>query len=93
MDGAADDPRLLRLLDLADYEFIRVACPCGRIVEYRAGVLQRLRHVSSATLVYGLQFRLRCRHCNRRSGFRIAIGRQQRAQARARRSAGDDGPG
>jgi hypothetical protein len=35
--------------------------------------LQRLRRVSSATLVYDLQFRLRCRHCNRRSGFRIAV--------------------
>jgi len=73
MDDAAGDPRLLRLLDLAEHEFVRAACPCGRIVEYRPGVLQRLRRLSSATLIYDLQFRLRCRHCNRRSGFRIAV--------------------
>ena len=70
-DGA--DPRLLRLLDLADYEMVVVSCPCGRIVEYRRGVLQRLHRFPSDTLVYDLQFRLRCRHCNRRSGFRIAV--------------------
>jgi hypothetical protein len=28
---------------------------------------------ASDTLIYDLQYRLRCRHCNRRSGFRIAI--------------------
>ncbi len=50
-----------------------MVCPCGRVVEYRSGVLQRLRRVSSATLVYDLQFRLSCRHCNRRSGFRIGV--------------------
>ena len=98
MDDAAD-PRLLRLLDLAEHEFVRVSCLCGRIVEYRAGVLQRLRRVSSATLVYDLQFRLRCRHCNRRSGFRIAVvdrrGRGDNSAPRRERVLvrGDDGPG
>src|ERR1051325_9672241 len=72
MDDAGD-PRLLRLLDLADYEMVVVSCPCGRIVEYSRGVLQRLHRFPSDTLVYDLQFRLRCRHCNRRSGFRIAV--------------------
>jgi hypothetical protein len=72
MDGGGD-PRLLRLLDLADYGIIVLSCPCGRIVEYRGGVLQRLHRFPSDTLIYDLQFRLRCRHCNRRSGFRIAV--------------------
>ena len=69
----AVDPRLLRLLDAADHEFIKVSCPCGRIVEYAPGVLQRRHRIGSDMLVYDLQFRLRCRHCNRRSGFRIAV--------------------
>jgi hypothetical protein len=67
------DPRALHLYDLADYDVIEVRCPCGRIAEYMPGLLQRRYRVSSDVLVYDLQFRLRCRHCNRRSGFRIAI--------------------
>jgi hypothetical protein len=67
------DPRALRLYDLADFESVVVSCPCGRITEYMPGVLQRLRHLPSDTLIYDLQYRLRCRHCNRRSGFRIAV--------------------
>ena len=46
-------------------------CPCGRNVEYRLG--QRQHRVPSDTLVFDLQFRLRCSHCNRRAGFRITI--------------------
>jgi len=72
MNDAAD-PRLLRLLDLALHEIIVVSCPCGRIAEYGPGVLQRLYRIPSDLLVYDLQFRLRCRHCNRRSGFRVAV--------------------
>jgi hypothetical protein len=41
MDDATD-PRLLRLLDVAAPEFIKVSCPCGRIIEYAPGVLHRL---------------------------------------------------
>ena len=48
-------------------------CPCGRSVEYPRGFLQRRYRLASATLVFDLQFRLRCSHCNRRSGFRISI--------------------
>ena len=40
---------------------------------YAAGVLQRVHRIRSDLLIYDLQYRLRCRHCNRRSGFRIAI--------------------
>ena len=67
------DPRTLRLLDLADHEIVVAGCQCGRIVEFRQGVLQRLHRVPSTTLVWDLQFRLRCRQCGRRDGFSISI--------------------
>ena len=50
-----------------------VRCPCERSVEYHPGFLQRRHRMPSDTLVFDLQFSLRCSHCNRRSGFRIAI--------------------
>ena len=37
------------------------------------GFLQRRYRMPSDTLVWNLQFRLRCKGCNRRAGFRIAI--------------------
>ena len=67
------DPRLLRLIDLADYEYVVVTCRCGRIVEYMPGFLQRRYRLSSTTLVYDLQYRLRCRHCRADRGFEIVI--------------------
>lgn len=69
----ARDPRSLRLFDLATDEGVVVTCQCGRSVEYFAGFLQRAHRLPSDTLIYDLQFRFRCTHCNRRSGFRIAI--------------------
>ena len=48
-------------------------CERGRSVEYPPGFLQRRRRVPSDTLVFDLQFRLRCSHCNARMGFRITI--------------------
>ena len=65
--------RWLRLGDLAPHEVIVVRCPCGRSVEYHKGFLQRRHRVPSDFLVYDLQFRLRCSHCNARAGFRITI--------------------
>ena len=65
--------RWLRLGDLAAHEVVVVRCPCGRSVEYFPGFLQRRHRLPSDFLVYDLQFRLRCSHCNRRSGFRITI--------------------
>ena len=62
--------RWLRLGDLAAHEVIVVRCPCGRNTEYRCGYLQRCHRSPSDTLVYDLQFRLRCKGCNRRGGFR-----------------------
>ena len=37
------------------------------------GFLQRRQRVPSDTLVFDLQFRLRCSHCNARAGFCITI--------------------
>jgi hypothetical protein len=65
--------RWLQLGDLASHEVIVVHCPCGRSVEYHKGFLQRRHRVPSDTLVFDLQFRLRCSHCNARAGFRITI--------------------
>ena len=63
----------LRLGDLAAHEVIVVRCPCERSVEFPPGFLQRRYRLASDTLVYDLQFRLRCSHCNARAGFRITI--------------------
>ncbi len=70
-----DEPaaRTLRLLDLAPYEYIVVRCICGRIAEYGPGFLQRRHRLPSKTLIYDLQYRLRCRHCRADRGFEIAI--------------------
>ena len=65
--------RWLRLGDLAAHEVIVVCCPCERSVEFPPGFLQRRYRLASDMLVYDLQFRLRCSHCNRRSGFRVTI--------------------
>ena len=67
------DPRTLRLFDLGEDEIILVTCQCGWIVEFGTGVLQREHRIASDTLIYDLQFRLRCKHCTRRKGFKIAI--------------------
>jgi hypothetical protein len=67
------DARTLRLFDLAAYERVMVRCPCGRIVEYVAGYLQRKHRIASDTLLYDLQYRLRCAHCNRTRGFGISV--------------------
>ena len=67
------DPRTLRLYDLEPFESVVVTCRCGWIVSYGTGLLQRRHRISSDTLLYDLQFRLRCSHCNRRDGFKIAV--------------------
>jgi len=67
------EDRFVRLLDLEPHEVVIVRCQCGRNVEYGHGLLQRLHKLPSDTLLYDLQFKLHCRQCNRRSGFKIAI--------------------
>jgi hypothetical protein len=71
--GEKQGDRWLRLGDLAPHKVIVVRCPCGRSVEYHKGFLQRRHRVPSDFLVFDLQFRLRCAHCNARAGFRISI--------------------
>jgi hypothetical protein len=61
------------VLAMAAHEVIVVRCPRGRNVEYHPGFLQRWHRLPSDFLVYDLQFRLRCKGCNRWSGFRITI--------------------
>jgi len=67
------DPRTLRLYDLGPEDAIVVTCLCGWITEYGEGMLQRQHRVPSDTLVFDLQYRLRCRNCGRRKGFAIAV--------------------
>lgn len=69
----SEDVQLLRLVDLQPRDIIVVRCECGRIVEYREGMLQKLYRVPSDTLVCDLRFRLRCRHCNARGDVKISI--------------------
>lgn len=71
--GETREDKLLRLIDLQPYETIQVQCICGRMVCFPYGWLQRRYRISSETLVFDLQFRFRCRHCNRLKGFEIAI--------------------
>lgn len=73
MEADRRDPRTIRLFDLVPHEVVRIACECGHITEYGYGLLQRLHRFPSDTLVFDLQFRLRCAHCNRKTGFRISI--------------------
>jgi hypothetical protein len=65
--------RALRLLDLSRYDTVVVQCECGRSVEYLPGVLQRVHRIPSTTLIWDLQYRLRCSHCGRRDGFGISL--------------------
>jgi hypothetical protein len=62
----------LRLGDLAKHHTIRVRCGCGRITEFPYGCLQRKVRLPSDTLVFDLQFRLKCRHCQSRGPFKIS---------------------
>jgi hypothetical protein len=71
------DPSTLRLIDLEPHDTIVVRCECGRIVEFLPGRLPRQHQISSATLVYDLQYRFKCRRCGRRSGFKISLRDEQ----------------
>jgi hypothetical protein len=67
------DHRHLRLYDVGHHESVAIRCKCGRSVEYRHGLLQRRFGLPSDTLLYDLQFRFRCKRCNLRDGFTIAV--------------------
>jgi hypothetical protein len=71
MHERSADPRLWRL---ADGEMIVVRCVCQHgNVSYGPGALQKQRRLPSDTLIYDLQYRLRCRACGRTSGFAISV--------------------
>jgi hypothetical protein len=67
------DIRRTRLFDLTPDERVQVQCQCGSIVEFPARLFPVRYRTPSDTLVYDLQFKLKCRHCSRRSGFEISI--------------------
>jgi hypothetical protein len=67
------DPRTLCLFDLAADERVVVKCRCGSIVEYPEDLLQRRYRIPSSTLIFDLQYRFRCRHCNATKGFAIQV--------------------
>ena len=69
----ADAAQTLRLIDLKPHEHIFVRCQCGRVVQYMPGLLQRRYRLPSTTLIYDLQFRLRCSHCRAFAGFEITV--------------------
>jgi hypothetical protein len=74
MQQRPTDPRLWRLLDLADDERIVVRCVCQHgNVSFGPGALQKQRRLPSDTLIYDPQYRLRCERCGRTSGFGISV--------------------
>jgi hypothetical protein len=76
MDQRSPDPRLWRLFDLADDETIVVRCICRHgNLSYGPGALQKQRRLPSDTLIYDLQYRMRCQRCGRTSGFEISVSR------------------
>ena len=76
MRERSDDPRLWRLFDLNDDETIVVRCLCQNgTVSYGPGDLQRRRRLPSDTLIFDLQYRLRCIQCGRTRGFAISVSR------------------
>src|SRR5271163_2094551 len=68
-----DDMRRTRLYDLAEDERVHVRCVCGASVIYHPGAFPKKYRTPSDTLLYDLQFRLRCGHCNRNHSFEISI--------------------
>ena len=76
MLARATDPRLWRLLDLSPDEQVVIRCQCQQNATcFGPGALQRQRRIASDTLIYDLQYRLRCRFCGRTRGFTIAVTR------------------
>ena len=68
-----EDVRTIRLFDLRTNDRVFMRCPCGHIVEFGPGYLQRRHKIPSTTLVFDLQYWMRCARCNRREGYEISI--------------------
>jgi hypothetical protein len=69
-----DDIRRTRLFDLAEDERVHVRCLYGASAVFHPRSFPKKYRTPSDTLPYDLQFKLRCRHCNRSHSFEIAIG-------------------
>ena len=67
------NPKTIRLFDLEPYESVEAWCPCGTMVEFPPGFLQRRHKIPSDTLVYDLQWRVKCEFCKRPDGYTIVI--------------------
>jgi hypothetical protein len=48
-------------------------CSCGHFSRFASGELQHRHKLPSDMLIYDLQYRLRCRVCQRNKGFRILL--------------------
>jgi len=56
-----------------DQQVVARCLICERTTRFLPGTLQRLYRVPSDTLVYDLQFRLRCKNCNSQSGVEVVV--------------------
>jgi hypothetical protein len=68
-----EDIRRTRIFDLAETEVVSIRCQCGRVTEIPPRLWVLNHRVPSDTLIYDLQYRLKCDRCSRKTGFQIAI--------------------
>jgi hypothetical protein len=67
------NPRSFKLYDMGPRDVLTVQCACGHVSRWAAGELQKKRRVPSSTLIFDLQYRLRCAHCRRLGQVRIFL--------------------
>jgi hypothetical protein len=67
------DAKDMKLADIKRGETLIVRCDCGHCSEFPYGHLQRHHKLPSSTLIFDLQFRLRCQKCKSTGPFRISL--------------------
>ena len=67
------DAKDMRLADIKRGETLIVRCHCGRCTEFPYGHLQRHHKLPSDTLIFDLQFKMRCKACKSAGPFRISL--------------------
>jgi hypothetical protein len=67
------DAKDIRLVDIKPGETIIARCHCGHCAEFPYGHLQRHHKLPSSTLIFDLQFKMRCKACKSAGPFRIAL--------------------
>jgi hypothetical protein len=67
------DPHTIRLYDMGPRSVLTVQCSCGRVGRFASGELERRHKLPSDTLIYDLQYRLRCDFCRRKKDMRILL--------------------